>query len=252
MVTCLTVESEQVTIKPVQRLRLTFRKGGVVRYIGHLDLARALERAINRARVPVAYTQGFNRRPRISLAAALPLGYTSDAEMVDVWLLEALAPEEMLARLEPKLPAGITVIHVEEVILNSPSLQQLLSESTYEVEFLDPVDGEQLRREVERVVAAATLPRERKKDKQRPTVYDLRPLILDLQLDDAAAGAPRLRMCLRQTASQFGRPDEVLRELGHDPLDTRINRVAIGLGGDVTTVADEAAAAEADPEETND
>ena len=74
----------------VQRLRLTFRKEGPARYISHLDLARTLERALNRAKVPVAYSQGFNTRPKMSMASALPRGYTSSHELADVWLTETM------------------------------------------------------------------------------------------------------------------------------------------------------------------
>ena len=88
------VESENQPVAAVQRMRMTFTKEGTARYISHLDLARAVERALNRAGLPIAYTQGFNRRPRLSLAAALPLGYTSQAEIADV----------VLALLEPKAP----------------------------------------------------------------------------------------------------------------------------------------------------
>lgn len=200
-----------------------------MRYIGHLDLARALARAVNRARLPVAYTQGFNRQPRLSLAAALPLGYTSDAELADIWLLEAMSPDEVQTQLASKLPPGIALHRIDDIPLNAPSLQQQLAESSYEVAFLDPVDQERLAAEVDRVLSAETLMRERKKDKQKPQVYDLRPLILDLAVAREVEGSPVLAMRLRQTAGQFGRPDEVLRELGFDPLDTRVNRVAIGL-----------------------
>ena len=77
----------------VQRLRLEFAKTGPTRFIGHLDLAKALERSLNRAQIPLAYTQGYNPRPRMQLAAALPLGFTSECELADVWLLEAVDPE---------------------------------------------------------------------------------------------------------------------------------------------------------------
>ena len=86
------VESEHQPMAAVQRMRMTFTKEGTARYISHLDLARAVERALNRAGLPIAYTQGFNRRPRLSLAAALPLGYTSQAEIADVWLTEPVDP----------------------------------------------------------------------------------------------------------------------------------------------------------------
>ena len=79
---------------PKQRLRLRFSKGEQLKYISHLDLARAWERAFRRAGLPVAHSQGFNPRPRLQIAAALPVGVTGRAEYLDVWLTEALVPED--------------------------------------------------------------------------------------------------------------------------------------------------------------
>ena len=90
----------------VQRLRMTFSKGGAARYTSHLDLARALERALNRAQIPVAYTQGFNRRPRMQMATALPLGYTSEYELADILLLEAMEPEAARVQLMARMASS--------------------------------------------------------------------------------------------------------------------------------------------------
>ncbi len=68
------------------RLRVTFSKGGPLVYTSHLDLARAWERALRRAGVGLVYSGGFNPRPKLQLAAALPLGHTAEAEWLDVWL----------------------------------------------------------------------------------------------------------------------------------------------------------------------
>ena len=176
--------------RPVQRLRLTFSKDGPARYISHLDLARALERALNRAALPVAYTQGFNRRPRLALAAALPLGYTSAAEVADVWLTEAMAPEVFGARLMARMAPGIVISDVAQVPLVAPSLQQQLAESVYEVGFPDGVDGEGLRRSVAELLAAGSLMRERRRPKDsRPQTFDLRPLLLDVAVEEDEDGA---------------------------------------------------------------
>ena len=220
------MEAENEPPRPVQRLRLTFTKEGATRYIGHLDLARALERALNRAGLPVAYTQGFNRRPRLSLAAALPLGYTSAAEVGDVWLLEPVAPEAFHARLMARMAPGITITAVREVPLSSPSLQQSMAESRYEVGFLDPVDADHLRLAVAGVLNAETLPRTRQRKDGKRQVFDLRPLILEMAVDETDEG-PRLRLRLVQTATQSGRPDDVLAALGFDPLDARVHRVGL-------------------------
>ena len=222
------VTEESQPPRPVQRLRLTFSKDGPARYISHLDLARALERALNRARLPVAYTQGFNRRPRLSLAAALPLGYTSAAEVADVWLTEPVEPEVFRERLMARMAPGIGVTAAIEVELAAPSLQQQLSESVYEVELPDGGDVGALRRLVEALLAADSLPRERRRPKDtRPQSFDLRPLIQGMTVDETEHGAPRLRLRLVQSATQMGRPDDVLAALGFDPLDAHVRRVAL-------------------------
>ena len=222
------VTEESQPPRPVQRLRLTFSKDGPARYISHLDLARALERALNRAKLPVAYTQGFNRRPRLSLAAALPLGYTSAAEVADVWLTEVAEPEAFRDRLMARMAPGIVVTAAIEVELAAPSLQQQLAESVYEVELPDGGDVGALRRSVEALLAAGSLPRERRRPKDtRPQSFDLRPLIQQMTVDETEHGAPRLRLRLVQSATQMGRPDDVLAALGFDPLDAHVRRVAL-------------------------
>ncbi len=214
--------------RPAQRLRLTVSKGGPARFISHLDLARALERALNRAALPVAYSQGFNRRPRLSLAAALPLGYTSAAEVADVWLTEAVEPEVFQARLMARMAPGIVVLAVAEAPLTAPSLQQQLAESVYEVGLPAGEDAAPLRQAVAELLAATTLVRQRHRPKDnRSQSFDLRPLILDLALEEREGGVLNLRLRLVQSATQMGRPDDVLAALGLEPLDARVHRVAL-------------------------
>ena len=222
------VASEIPTIQPVQRMRIAFTKEGDTRYISHLDVARALERALNRAALPVAHSQGFNRRPKLSLAAALPLGYTGEAEIADVWLVEPVTPDDFLEQLSPKMPPGIAVTSAVEVPLTAPSLQQQMTESLYSVQFMNPIDAVELEKRVESVMAAGELIRERTRSKaKRRQSFDLRPLILDLRVESGADGNPLLQLRLVQTATQTGKPDDVLAALGIDPLDARVHRSAL-------------------------
>ena len=221
------VDNTQPQPRPTYRMRLTFGKGGAARYISHLDLARALERSLNRAGLPVAYPQGFNRRPRLSLAAALPLGYTSEAEVADVWLSETVAPALFLERLRATVAPGISVLAAVEVPLNAPSLQQQVAEAEYRVEFLDPVVEADLRAKVAEMLAAATFVRERFRPKERGQTVDLRPLIIGLQVAHEGETEPTLLLRLVHTANQTGRPDDVLAALGFDPLATRVHRLAL-------------------------
>ncbi len=207
----------------VQRLRFRFGKDGPARFISHLDLARALERALNRARLPVAYTQGFNRRPRLQFAAALPLGFTSEAELADVWLLEQVEPETARQQLMSRMAPGITVHEIWQVPLTAPAMQAVTAEATFVAFLPAEIDVAALQQRVVAALAAQTLPRTR-----RGKAYDLRQLIHDLalaQVDDD--WQLTLRLALEPGAT--GRPDETLAALGLEPLDLHVHRTAIVL-----------------------
>lgn len=206
----------------VQRLRLTFSKTGPTRYIGHLDLARTLERSLNRTKIPVSYSMGFNRRPRMQMATALPLGYTSQCELADIWLMERMEPEAARQQMMSRMAPGIEVSQVVEIPLSAPALQTLTAESTYTVTLLDPVNTEELHQKISILLAAETQMQER-----RGKTYDLRPLILDIHLTADDPLQLFMRLCLME--SKTGRPDEVLLALGYDPLSARIHRTTIKL-----------------------
>jgi len=208
----------------VQRLRLTFRKEGATRYIGHLDLARTLERSLNRAKIPIAYTQGFNKRPRMAMAAALPLGYLSECEMADIYLSERMeldaAREQMMERMAP----GIEVWRVEEVDLRSPALQTLTAVTTYTALLLDPFDPIGLQQRIDDLLATKSIIRIRRKKE-----YDLRPLIEDISLAENDSKQIQIDMRLTMMPGKTGRPDEVLNALELDPMAARITRTEIVL-----------------------
>ncbi|MDX1689225.1 MAG: TIGR03936 family radical SAM-associated protein [Candidatus Promineifilaceae bacterium] len=210
---------------------MKFSKIGPTRYISHLDLARALERALNRARVPVSYTQGYNPRPRMQFASALPLGFTSEAELADVWLEEEMVPAEAREQIMSRMAPGIVVHEVWEVPLDAPAMQASTLETAYVAQVDDVIDlGEdsidraELRQRVEGLLAAESVMRER-----RGKEYDLRPLVLELDLEEDETGVLLLTMRLLLQPGKTGRPDEVLDALGLDPLSVRVHRTKIVL-----------------------
>jgi radical SAM-linked protein len=182
-----------------------------MRFTGHLDLMRAWARLLRRAALPIAYTQGYNPQVRLNLAAALPLGFTSECEVIDVWLKDPLAPEEFLVRAAAAVPPGLTVHTAREVDLKAKSLQSQLVATVYVVALTPSSD---LASRIEALLGATSLPRAR-----RGTEYDLRPLIEELGLEDEGLG---MRLAARPGAT--GRPDEVLFALGLDALSYRIHR----------------------------
>ena len=208
----------------VQRLRLTFRKEGATRYIGHLDLALTLERSLNRAQIPIAYTQGFNKRPRMALAAALPLGYLSECELADIYLTEIMEPEAAREQMMQRMAPGIVVWQVEEVDLKAPALQTVTAVTTYTALLLDPVDPVGLQQKIDDLLATDSIMRTR-----RNKEYDLRPLIETLSLVATEDGSTLLTMRLTMTPGKTGRPDEVLTVLELDPMAARITRTEIVL-----------------------
>ncbi|MBL0345098.1 TIGR03936 family radical SAM-associated protein [Candidatus Villigracilis affinis] len=201
------------------RIRITFTKQGALRYTGHLDLHRLWERAMRRAELPIAYSQGFHPQPKMSLAAALPLGFSSLCEMLDVRLNEEIPVEEIRLRLKDNLPTDIQVTNVESVDERAPALQTQVLSAEYHVQLTEPVDGSDLKRRVEELIRSESLPRER-----RGKFYDLRPLVEVLTVDTETS---TLQMKLTAREGATGRPDEVLTALGIEPEYARVERTRL-------------------------
>lgn len=209
------------------RYRLTFAKTEAMRFTGNLDLHRTLERTMRRANLPLAYSQGFNPRPKITLASALPLGYTSEYELVDFWLKEEMSSDKVRKSLEKSSPPGLGVLDLVEVDLKEAKLQTTISNATFAISLLEPAPA--LEDKVAELIAAEEIMREKyRKGKKR--VYDLRGLVLEIKtLPEDEEGHQRLEMRLSAGEGKTGRPDDVLMELGIDPHTTRVHRTMIEL-----------------------
>lgn len=201
------------------RARITFSKTGALKYIGHLDLQTLWERTARRAGLPLAYSHGFHPQARISFASALPLGFSSQAEVMDIRLQSEVDLQQLPERLQQALPAGITVLDVQSVDETEPALQMQVRFTEYVVALLEVVEEAGLQQKIEEVMAAKELPRER-----RGKPYDLRPLIDELRLMDQP-GRIFMRLAAREAAT--GRPEEVLDELGIAARDTRVERTRL-------------------------
>lgn len=205
------------------RLRIRFAKQGALRYTGHLDLHKIWERTARRADLPLAYSQGFHPQPKIYLASALPLGFSSRCELLDMKLKNDVPMDGLRERIQNAVPSGLQIIDVQQVDDLLPALQTQLTSAEYEVAFVDPVDPDWLRERVAAVLATESLPRER-----RGKAYNLRPLIEELTLtlppSPLSEDAPLLIMKLTAREGATGRPEEVLDQLGVRVESTRIER----------------------------
>ena len=202
------------------RIRITFSKQGALRYTGHLDLHKLWERAARRADIPLAYTQGFHPTPRIQIASALPLGFSSRCEVADFFLSADLDVATLSSKLQPALPSGLSVLNVESVDERSPALQTQLIAADYEVTLLEQADASNLDLRLAALTDAPTLPRV-KRDK----AYDLRPQIEELSL--MAGAEKKIHMRLASRAGDTGRPEEVLAELNLAIEDVQVERTRL-------------------------
>jgi len=200
------------------RMRIAFRKESPIKYISHLDLLRAWERALRRAEVPLAYSQGFNPHPKITIAMPLAVGCTGAREIVDVVLDEPLSGADLLASLEPVLPAGLSVVRATEVPLQGPALPSLISGAVYEIALSD-VSAQEVEQRVSDLMRQESAPIEFRRKR-----FDFRPLIDALSVREESDTVVLLASLLRDEKGRIGRPDALLVALGLTATVRRLHR----------------------------
>jgi radical SAM-linked protein len=196
---------------PVQRVRLRYAKRGRLRFISHRDFSRAFERALVRARVPVAYSSGFNPHPRISYAGAAPTGAASEAEYLEVGLAEEMDPEELRQVLDQALPTDLDVL--EAAVSTGGSLADRLEASVWRVR-VPGVAAEEAEHAVRRFLDAPEVEVQRMTKKGLRT-FDCRAAVVSLDTRPAPEvdpGCAILTMVLRHGTPAV-RPDDVLAGL---------------------------------------
>lgn len=217
------------------RLRIRFSKLGKIRFTSHRDTARIWERGLRRAGLPVAYSEGFTPRPRISFGLALPTGYESEAEYLDVELDEEAAGlsdlgidgeaaglSGLAGALTEAVPAGITVLAAAGIDRAGPSLQEAVTSCTWRID-VDGVDEEAAAAAAARALDAGEIliTRERK---GRTVTDDIRPQIVSLDITSTTADGIRLVAELG-TKPRALRPSELLAGLDPSPRELRVRRL---------------------------
>jgi len=219
-----------------QRLHITFGKLGALKYTSNLDLAKVWERVLRRADLPILYSQGFNARPRMQLATALPLGITSECEILDVSLREPITLDGVAERITAVSPTGLTVYAVTDVPINHPALQTMVRSAEYRIRFEDDgvagsVDRADLQERIDVLMNTDSLLKERKKKpgKRRQADTNIRPLIYDLTID--ASDSDKVILLAHLAVGDQGnvRPDDILRELDLSEAFVRVHRQRMHL-----------------------
>lgn len=228
----------------VQKLRIRYAKRGRLRFSSTRDFQRALERALRRADVPMAFSAGFHPHPKISYTNAAPTGTASEAEYVEISVTQRLDPERLRVALDEALPGGLDVLQVVEA--GPGGLAERLEASEWRVELRGVPLDEAAR------ASAALLARERvdvtRVMRTGSRTFDVRAAVVALDAFEEHSGAYAiLRLVVRHTTPAV-RPDDVLSAL-HEvaafapPTPPLVTRLAQGpLHMATATVADPLAA----------
>jgi radical SAM-linked protein len=208
----------------VQRLRVRYAKRGRLRFTSHRDFARAFERALRRAEIPMAYSAGFSPHPKISYVGAAPTGVASEAEYLEIGLSRESDPEEIRAALDAALPDGLDVL---EIVPAGPGgFAERMQAAHWHVE-LPGVDPDALHDAVVALLARTELSVERlTKDGRR--LVDVRRALVSAKVrpEVVIGGRAILDVVVRQ-ATPAVRPDDILAAL----------RIVADLALDVPAVA---------------
>ena len=206
------------------RIRFRFTKLGKIRFTSQRDVARMWERALRRARLPLAYTEGFSPRPQLSFGLALPTGAESLAEYLDVALDPVRAAEAgvevatLPATLNALLPEGIDIEEAVVVERSKDSLQQIVTSCSWTMR-LAGLTGEELSDRVDALMAADAVPITRER-KGREEIDDLRPSVLALAVSDPES---------ELVADPTGRTVGLVAELSTQPRGVRPVELVRGL-----------------------
>ncbi|MBL8119734.1 MAG: DUF2344 domain-containing protein [Anaerolineae bacterium] len=206
-----------------QRLYIKFGKFDSLIYISNLDLAKLWERVLRRAKLPILYSQGFNTRPRIALASALPLGISSECEILDVSMREPIDINGLAERILATSPAGIRIYDIQEVPVRAAALQTLVRSAEYRIHFEDPIEAYDLQKRIDGVMASDTV-NKTKEVRGKAMLINIRPLIYSLSIDENDLIA-HLAVGDRGNV----RPDEILTEIGLADTPVSIHRFRLHL-----------------------
>ena len=212
----------------MQRLRIRFRRGEELKYISHLDLLRLWQRVLNRAGIRLAYSEGFNPHPRMSLAVPLALGITSEAELMDIVLDKWSSPHTFTDAVEQQLPEGIEILQTYNIAMTLPSLQSQITFSEYTVEVATDENRKEVEKSLDSLLKAESFPWQHQRD-TGPRHYDLRKLIDDLWIIDWHRDSTTIGMKLRCDSNGSGRPEQVAAALGFTHYPKSIHRSKLYL-----------------------
>lgn len=195
------------------RMLVVFEKGEPLRHIGHLDLMRAMQRALRRAGLPIAYSQGFNPHMVMNFAAPLSVGAAGEREIMDVGLAQEMDGEAFAVRLNGVLPPALRVVQARTIEDSHPAPMALLRAAAYEM-LVDGPAGEKLAQGIPAFLQKESIPAMRKtKSGDKPC--DIRPMIYEMSTrGERESFLFSAILALREEATL--KPDLLMTSLGQE------------------------------------
>ncbi len=208
--------------------RLHFIKEERLRFLSHLELARTMERAIRRAKLPLAYSEGFHPHPKLDFGPALSVGISSEAEFFDLSLTKAYPPEQLKHDLNHTLPAGLHIIHLKEIkVQHIKSLNAILNRAAYRValkvqpELIKEIKNffaELMKRS--EIVLTRTV-----KDKEK--VVNIRPWLHNVTIEMSSANTLQIELVGEIGSGGNLRPDEIIKLIPFEVKTLHIVRTGL-------------------------
>lgn len=202
-------------LEPRQRWRLTLRRAAEAPPLSQRELAEAWDLAIAASGLPIFVGDPARPKARVVFGAPLTVGMASDGELLEIVLTERLPAWQVREALQPRLPAGWTLVDLADVWLGGPALAGRVAAADYRIVLAGEPSADDLARAAHAVLAARTLPRERAKG-DTLVRYDLRPLLADIQVVDSG---PPVAIGIRTRFHPelgTGRPEEVVMALSDE------------------------------------
>ncbi len=212
----------------MQRLRIKFSRGDEVKFISHLDITRLWERALRRAGVPLAYSQGFSPHPQMALAVPLSVGMTSETELMDITCTRNVTPQWLTDIVNQQLPPGIRVLQVQQIPPTQPALQAQVRFAEYRVVIKTDKERDEIEAAIKNLLSLKQLPWQHQRDTGIKS-YDLRALVDTIMLIEWQPGQCVLGMRLRCDNRGSGRPEQVAIALGFNEYPELIHRTKLVL-----------------------
>jgi radical SAM-linked protein len=211
--------------EPRQRWRFVAARDAEAPPLAQREVAESWEAAIDRAGLPVAWTEGARPRPRISFGAPLPVQMAAERELIDLVLTERWPAWRVREALEGRLPDGWRLVELEDVWLGGPPLAGRVAAADYRITLVPGPEPAKLAEAAAKLLAAGRVDRQRLKGTETVS-YDLRTLVVDVRL--VAPGPPPIVGTRTRFHPELGtgRPEEVVAAMGEQArLDLEIGSI---------------------------